>query len=48
VTVASAGALTGFQVSVTVPAPGVAAEIAGAGSVPTVADALADAEAPVQ
>jgi hypothetical protein len=47
VTVASAGVLTGFQVRITVPAPGVA-DMAGAGSVPTLAEALADTEAPVQ
>ena len=45
---ASAGALTGLQLSATVPAPGVAAVIDEAGSVPTVAEAVADAEAPVK
>ena len=45
---ASAGAFTGLHVRVTVPAPGVAAVIVAAGSVPTLPEAIADAAAAVQ
>ena len=46
-TVASAGAFTGVQLSAVLPAPAVALSVV-AGSVPTVADAVADPEPPLK